>query len=97
MSPKRSLSLSETDQPDPKRARLESGDTQTVDIVDEESQAVKVLHPTQHSQARSGLQRSIALVLNHDGYDSATPEAMESFTELVETCQYIILWFLPYP
>lgn len=42
--------------------------------------------PSLHDQARQGIQRSIALVLNHDGFDSATPEAMESFTQLVESC-----------
>lgn len=38
-----------------------------------------------HGQARQGIQRSIAMVLNHDGFESATPEAMESFTQLVES------------
>ncbi|CAM1500855.1 Fc.00g100170.m01.CDS01 [Cosmosporella sp. VM-42] len=84
MSPKRSLSLSEADQPEPKRARLENG-TMPVELMDEEPQAVKALLPTQHSSARSGLQRSIAMVLKHDGFGSASPEAMESFTEMVET------------
>lgn len=40
-----------------------------------------------HSQSRQAIQRSIALVLRHDGFDSITPEALESFTQLVETCE----------
>ncbi|KAL7929086.1 hypothetical protein V8C35DRAFT_316573 [Trichoderma chlorosporum] len=52
---------------------------------DEESiSAVASLSPTAHYFARSGIQRSIALVLSHDGFQSASPEALESFTELVE-------------
>ena len=42
--------------------------------------------PSLHSQSRRGIQRSIAMILKHDGFDSATPEAMEGFTQLVETC-----------
>lgn len=42
--------------------------------------------PSLHGQARESIQRSVAMVLNHDGFDSATPEAMESFTQLVESC-----------
>ncbi|KAI1770627.1 hypothetical protein F4818DRAFT_446041 [Hypoxylon cercidicola] len=34
---------------------------------------------------RDGLQRSIALVLDHVGFDAATKLALESFTEVVET------------
>lgn len=42
--------------------------------------------PTRHHFARREIQRSIAMVLSHDGFASATPEALESFTEMVETC-----------
>jgi transcription initiation factor TFIID subunit 8 len=41
--------------------------------------------PTHHNLARCGIQRSIAMVLKHDGFQTATPEAMESFTAMVET------------
>ncbi|KAK1249024.1 hypothetical protein MKX07_002540 [Trichoderma sp. CBMAI-0711] len=51
------------------------------DLADE---AVPSLTPTVHHFARAGIQRSIALVLAHDGFQSATPEALESFTGLVE-------------
>lgn len=97
MSPKRSLSPSEQDQPEPKRARLENGEPKTIEILEEEdgSRAVKSQVPNQHFQARSGIQRSIAMVLKHDGFEAASPEAMESFTEMVETCQCRILRFLP--
>lgn len=49
--------------------------------------AVVSLAPTHHSNARAGLRRSIALVLSHDGFDSATEQAMESFVGIVESCQ----------
>ncbi|RFU80248.1 hypothetical protein TARUN_1923 [Trichoderma arundinaceum] len=53
--------------------------------IDEESRAAAPsLSPTLHQFARSGIQRSIAMVLAHDGFQSASPEALESFTELVE-------------
>ncbi|KAH7030697.1 uncharacterized protein B0I36DRAFT_242924 [Microdochium trichocladiopsis] len=34
---------------------------------------------------RDGLRRSIALALEHVGFDAATPESLESFTEATET------------
>ena len=43
--------------------------------------------PTPHLEARVGLRQSIANVLKHDGFDSSSPEAMEGFTSLVETCK----------
>ncbi|KAM0451472.1 hypothetical protein ACHAPV_005456 [Trichoderma viride] len=52
---------------------------------DEESfSAVPSLSPTLHHIARCGIQRSIAMVLAHDGFQSASPEALESFTGAVE-------------
>ncbi|PON20428.1 hypothetical protein TGAM01_v210731 [Trichoderma gamsii] len=56
------------------------------ELVDEESfSAVPSLSPTLHHIARCGIQRSIAMVLAHDGFQSASPEALESFTGVVET------------
>ena len=43
---------------------------------------------TGHLATRASLERSIIEVLAHDGFSSATPQAMDSFTSLVETCQY---------
>jgi hypothetical protein len=100
MSLKRSVSAdtSDTDSKRPKfasRQGQDSGEQQAgttharteedvfPDLVDE---AVPSLTPTVHHFARSGIQRSIALVLAHDGFQSATPEALESFTGLVEQC-----------
>lgn len=51
--------------------------------------------PSLHGQARQGIQRSVAMVLEHDGFDSATPEAMESFTHLVESCTSVTTLVLP--
>ncbi|KAF2968296.1 hypothetical protein GQX73_g5274 [Xylaria multiplex] len=44
-----------------------------------------VRHPTAESMGRDGLRRSITLALKHVGFDSATEEALEGFTETVET------------
>ncbi|KAI0813461.1 hypothetical protein GGR55DRAFT_579530 [Xylaria sp. FL0064] len=41
--------------------------------------------PTVESMGRDGLRRSITLALKHVGFDSATEEALEGFTETVET------------
>lgn len=37
---------------------------------------------------RQLLSRSVALVLQHVGFDGATKEALEAFCSEVETCQY---------
>jgi transcription initiation factor TFIID subunit 8 len=47
-----------------------------------------VNRPTSEDLGRDGLRRSIALVLQHVGFDSATHEALESFTEAVDTCEW---------
>lgn len=106
-SRKRSVSAATPDS-DPKRPRLTSRDgsehqpgtnqaQEHQDILsewaDEESiSAVASMSPTVHQFARTGIQRSIAMVLSHDGFESASPEAMESFTELVEQCMTQLLY-----
>ncbi|GJC85291.1 transcription initiation factor TFIID subunit 8 [Colletotrichum liriopes] len=47
--------------------------------------ATKVTIPSLDYQAKSGLERSIGLALQHVGFDAATPEAMEGFLGTVET------------
>lgn len=42
--------------------------------------------PNADSMGRDGLRRSIALALEHVGFDAATPEALESFANNAETC-----------
>lgn len=86
MTPKRSRSPADDSEPEAKRHRAEQNPFDVTETIGHDSRAVKSLMPTQHSQARAGIQRSIALVLNHDGFGSASPEALESFTEMVETC-----------
>lgn len=50
--------------------------------------AVPVDEPhNQYHVNRAALQRSIGLALQHVGFDSASEEAMESFTLMTETCQ----------
>ncbi|GFP52811.1 hypothetical protein ACSS6W_003083 [Trichoderma asperelloides] len=51
---------------------------------DESFSAAPSLSPTLHHIARCGIQRSIAMVLAHNGFQSASPEALESFTGAVE-------------
>lgn len=89
MTPKRSLSPAEDVQPNPKRSRMDFDVSEMEDLLDDDSRAIESLAPTQQFQARSGIQRSIAMVLKHDGFESASPEALESFTGMVETCELI--------
>ncbi|KFA47193.1 hypothetical protein S40293_06717 [Stachybotrys chartarum IBT 40293] len=97
--PKRALSEvdDKDDQPDAKRLRstepIEDDRSMTATAVSDAAEeqerlgfaSTESLTPTPHFLARAGVQRSIAMVLKHDGFDTATPEAMESFTTLVET------------
>ncbi|KAG6189826.1 hypothetical protein E4U27_006158 [Claviceps purpurea] len=53
--------------------------------VEDDVTAVESQVPSRDANARAGIQRSIAMILQHDGFASSTPEAMESFTCLVET------------
>lgn len=64
---------------------------------DEEAfSAVPSLSPTLHHIARCGIQRSIAMVLAHDGFQSASPEALESFTGAVEMCRHRLCLYRRY-
>ncbi|KAG5983994.1 hypothetical protein E4U55_006506 [Claviceps digitariae] len=96
MSSKRTLSVSSRESPADviKRPKLHSSGTEAtpdelpkVDFpeLEDEVVAVQSMVPSRHANARVGIQRSIAMVLKHDGFVSSTPEAMESFTCLVET------------
>lgn len=49
--------------------------------------------PNEYNVHREGLQRSIALALNHVGFEAASEEAIESFTAMTETCQCAVLVF----
>lgn len=77
-----------------KKQRVESDDAFMVDNFTpdflEDAQDKKpdeIKYPsTQHYNARCGIQRSIALVASHVGFDSTSPQVMESFTGLVEAC-----------
>lgn len=44
--------------------------------------------PNPDTMGRDGLRRSIALALQQVGFDSATPEALESMTSTAETCMF---------
>ena len=103
VSPKRSLSPDNGEEPNAKRARLDTSDATSEDAMDisvasgtlgaveehasDAHPGAKVsATPTLHSQARLGIQRSIAMALKHIGFDSTAPEALESFTQIIETC-----------
>ena len=52
------------------------------------------LYPQVQPPARTGLQQCIALVLQHVGFDSASPEALEEFTTMTETCWFFFFFLL---
>lgn len=90
-----------TDELVAKRRRVDNDDDDDLPMTDitsppetdesEESSPAEVKYPsTQHFNARCGIQRSIALVASHVGFDSSSPQVMESFTGLVEACMLII-------
>lgn len=64
----------------------EKGDASWIDEV--AGSAKKVVMSSPHHQAKEGLRRSVALALQCVGFDSATPEAMESLLSMVETCKF---------
>ena len=47
---------------------------------------------TPEELARKALRRSLALALQNVGFDSAAPEAMESFVTMTETCKTKFIW-----
>ncbi|KXJ95045.1 bromodomain associated protein [Microdochium bolleyi] len=59
-----------------KSSKTQSAETSLYEIVN---------RPTAQDVGRDGLRRSIALALEHVGFDAATPESLESFTEATET------------
>lgn len=73
-------------QPRSLSAHLGGDSTRTFGEVDEIPATIKSQLLTQHNHARQGIQKSIAIVMDHDGFSSASPSAVECFTELVETC-----------
>ncbi|KAG6060308.1 hypothetical protein E4U17_004617 [Claviceps sp. LM77 group G4] len=98
MSSKRSLSVCSKESPGDgiKRCKLTPSENEAsiddipmVDApeIEDDVTAVELQVPSRDANARVGIQRSIAMILKHDGFSSSTPEAMESFTYLVETCE----------
>lgn len=93
MSRKRSSSsLSSSQQEDrAKRQRTSTVDREP-DLAAIETKPYDVVNrDTAGDFGRDGLRRSIALTLQHVGFDSATQEAMEGFTETVDTCRCRVL------
>lgn len=53
--------------------------------------------PNLNEQHRMQLRRAITLALDHVGFDSASEEALESFTHMTETCQFFMLREAKFP
>lgn len=88
-SPRKRNLPSDDEESNAKRQKTEIGLSATP-AEDNESllpHATKVIIPSLDYQAKSGLERSIGLALQHVGFDSATTEAMESYLVTVETCE----------
>ena len=88
ISRKRSSSNVDAHDDQAKRQRISSPEPIYEAFVDSDSESGSVNEPTSEDLGRDGLRRSIALTLQHVGFDSASPEAMESFTAVAETCTY---------
>lgn len=89
-SPKKRASSASDDTPGPaKRQRTQSSST----AYSAESPIAAILPtrvdgpPNFNAQHRMELRRAITLALGHVGFDSASEEALESFTHMTETCQ----------
>ena len=50
--------------------------------------------PTTDEVANKGIRRAVALALDKVGFEGAAPEALESFTAMVETCTWPSIWNL---
>lgn len=86
-SRKRSPDVQEDDGPGAKRKRV----TPSTVILRTEYTDRLTHSPTlatPEELARRGLRRSIALTLQKVGFESASPDAMESFVSLTETCRH---------
>lgn len=88
-SPRKRPSPSADDNPPTKRQRTESSsNTRPVEVPVVNDGTFPVDEPqNQYYVNRAALQRSLGLALQHVGFDSASKEAMESFTLMTETCQ----------
>lgn len=89
-SPKKRASSSGDDTPGPaKRQRTQSSSS----AHSAESPVAAILPtridgpPNFNEQHRMELRRAITLALGHVGFDSASEEALESFTHMTETCE----------
>lgn len=93
-SPKKRASSAGDDTPAPaKRQRTHSSST-----ANSAESPVAAVVPTRidgppnfNEQHRMELRRSITLALGHVGFESASEEALESFTHMTETCQSALL------
>lgn len=83
-----------------KRQRVDCDDSVMEDVLSPATMddatgscSCEVKYPsTQHFNARCGIQRSIALAAAHIGFESTSPQVMESFTGLIEACTSLVLY-----
>lgn len=97
MSHKRETSESETndDINDILEKRPEKRTRVDADPISDEPSNVSVSDiKTQHLLVRGELERSIVTVLSHDGFSASTPQALNSFTALVEECWFSVACFV---
>jgi hypothetical protein len=88
-NPRKRASSSNSELPVNKRPRTLSFRSSHATEADGTAQkAAKV--PTTAELARAGLRRSITLALEQVGFQSASEEAMESFSSIVETCKMVL-------
>jgi transcription initiation factor TFIID subunit 8 len=94
---KRSSTSDETNQQDVHPSKRQRTTTQApvnetvtanaFDAINHTTAAEKLKKASEANFAHDGLQRSIVLALQHVGFDSASPEALESLTTATETCE----------
>lgn len=76
-----------TDDQKPASKSGPNSDAQLVSASNTETSLYELVNQTTaHDVGRDGLRRSIALALQHVGFEGASVEALESFTEATETC-----------
>jgi transcription initiation factor TFIID subunit 8 len=74
------------DQPSAKRMR-EMPSSVILAIGSSEESPCSIDLATSEELARKAMRRSLSLVLQKVGFDSATPDAMESFVSMTEICK----------
>lgn len=95
-SPKKRASSASDDTPGPAKRQRTLSSTSTAHSAESPVAAILPTRidgpPNFNEQHRMELRRAITLALGHVGFDSASEEALESFTHMTETCQFAPLF-----